>query len=219
MFASAIAFDLDGTLVDSIHDIEVCLNHTLERAGMPRRDLDWVRGNVGQGAAHLVAQAIAPGTEERERDRILSEFVSYYEEHPVGTTRPFPGIPELLQNLRQEGLPLAVISNKPTAVSHRVLEELGLSHFFHTVLGGDSLPERKPSPLPLLAFLDQVGAPASRAVMVGDSAPDVQCAQAAGALSCFVTWGYGHLEGVERPPDVTLSAAPEIFPWLLDLKA
>jgi phosphoglycolate phosphatase len=214
MSIRGLVFDLDGTLVDSLDDITGNLTHALERFGLPPRDSAWTRRHVGQGAAHLVGQAM-DGTAGRDRaEAVLGEFIAHYEAHPCDHTRPYPGVREALAACHARGLVLAVLSNKPAGITVRVIEALGMALYFRFVWGGDSFPERKPSPLPLRHFLAATGLAPAEVLMVGDSAADVQSARAAGVRSAFFPGGYGQLDGPGLAPDYYLSSMNELVPLL-----
>ena len=214
MSIRGLVFDLDGTLVDSLDDITFNLNHALALAGLPPRDKNWARRNVGQGVAHLVRQAL-DGTAGQDREEaVLAEFVARYEAHPCDRTFPYPGVREALTACHARGLVMAVLSNKPAGITVKVIEILGMAPFFRFVWGGDSFPERKPSPLPLRHFLAETGLVPAEVLMVGDSAADIQSAHDAGVRSAYLPGGYGRLDGDGLTPDFLLQSMDELVPLL-----
>jgi phosphoglycolate phosphatase len=189
---SAILFDLDGTLVDSVPDLAAAVNALLAEHGRPPLSPAQVAGMVGDGAPKLVERALSmSGLAALPPAPALARFLALYEANATVLTRPYPDVPEVLATLREAGHRLAICTNKPERATRAVLEGLGLARFFTVVLGGDSLTARKPDPAPLLAALDRLGASRARAAMVGDHHNDVLAAQAAGIAVIFARYGYG----------------------------
>lgn len=186
-----IVFDLDGTLVDSLLDLSAAVNHVRRVFGLGELPPDTVSGYVGEGARRLVERALGAPHQHRLDDG-LRLFMEFYGEHLLDHTRPYPGIVDMLSALATGQLTLSVLSNKPAAMSRAILDGLGLSAYFRTVLGGDSLPSRKPDPggLEYLRALAQTAT--DRMLVVGDSLIDLRTAQAAGCAFCGVAWGFGH---------------------------
>ena len=183
-----VAFDLDGTLVDSRLDLVAAVNHVLEVLGLPCLSFVTICGFVGEGARLLVQRALGPAHEQR-LDEALQLFLAYYGRHLLDHTRPYPGVAETVAVLRARGVILSVLSNKPENLSRRILEGLSLLPHFAAVIGGDSLPARKPDPLGLRRLAELSGIPARRMLLVGDSRIDIETARAAGVAFCGVTWG------------------------------
>ena len=190
----AIAFDLDGTLVDSAPDIAAALDAALSREGLSRFDLNTVRGWIGDGPDALILRALAAqGLEhpsEAVRARLRADFDAHTLAAPLACGTVFAGIADLLDHLF-DYFPMAVVTNKPTHLAHAVLEAAGLSRFTATVHGADTLELRKPAPGLLLAAAQRLGIPRERLLMVGDSAPDMLAAHHAGCPAALVAWGYG----------------------------
>lgn len=189
----AVIFDLDGTLVDSAPDIAHALNRFLAEQGRPAYDLPKVTSFVGHGALRLLEQAwaglgVARSAEDLKTD--LARFETLYGEDPNSRTRLYPGLPDALKILREQGFSLGVCTNKPYALSVAVLEATGLAPYFSAVVGGDTLPERKPSPEPLELCARHLGAEAAATPYVGDSEVDAATADAAGAPFLLHTEGY-----------------------------
>ena len=204
-----IIFDLDGTLIDSLNDLANATNHMLLSLGRPAASLGQVRGYVGQGARRLVERAM-PTAAAEELERGLALFLDYNEKHIVDRTCLYPGVKDTLTALRESGLMLAVVSNKNIALCTKVLTTLGADGFFVSVIGADSLTERKPSPEPLLKVLRDLGVPPERAVMVGDSINDIAAGQAAGMATVGCTFGYGDLAEIEDA-DFLIDTLPELL--------
>ncbi|MDX2000285.1 MAG: HAD-IA family hydrolase [Thermoanaerobaculia bacterium] len=187
----AVAFDLDGTLVDSRRDLVAAVNRTRVEAGfVPLSDQEVV-AKIGHGARDLVRKSLPEVVSGERFEHAFRRFGEIYLEVCLDETRPYPGIPELLNALRHRGLPLAVVTNKPERPTRKILVGLELEGSFTVVLGGDSLPVRKPDPLPLNEAARRLGVEPTALALVGDSAVDAATAEAAGACFVQVTWGFG----------------------------
>ncbi|MGV6872036.1 phosphoglycolate phosphatase [Pseudochelatococcus sp. B33] len=184
-----ILFDLDGTLVDSVPDIHAAVNQMLEAAGYRGLDLPAVRGFIGEGTEMLTRRVIAAvGADPAQLDTWHRSFLHHYTAVMLRDTRPYPGVAEALAELRARGDRLAVCTNKPAAQSKAILAATGLAPLFNAVVGGDTLPQRKPLPEPLLHASALLGdAPT---VFVGDSEIDAAAAEAAGMPLFLFTRGY-----------------------------
>jgi phosphoglycolate phosphatase len=184
-----VCFDLDGTLVDSRADLADAMNHTLASLGRHRLPSDLLQSFVGEGARRLVERAVGCDASAALVDEALQRFLTRYGAHLLDATRPYEGIAETLEELAARGVLLSVLSNKPEAMSRAILAGLGLAGRFFAVLGGDSLPTRKPDPAGALHLLARGGTPPDRMLLVGDSGVDVRTARAAGLPFCGVAWG------------------------------
>ena len=183
-----VAFDLDGTLIDSRADLAGSVNEVLRRLGRPEIRPERLYGYVGDGARVLVQRALA-GASADEIETGVGWFMEYYGAHLLDGTRPYPGIAEMLDALAARRVRLSVLTNKPAGLSERILEGLGLLPRFVGVVGGDSLPTRKPDPAGLEHLRRLTGTPAERTLLVGDSGIDVHTARAGGVDFCGVDWG------------------------------
>ncbi len=215
----AVAFDLDGTLVDTLPDIAAAANQMLADLGRPSADLARVRGFVGDGIARLTKRLITgeqagePAPELASRG--LESFIQHYREHFLRASRPYPGALELLRGLRAQGLRLYCVTNKAAAFTRPLLAHCALAPFFDLVLSGDDLPTRKPDPAPLLACCAQAGLDPERLLMVGDSANDVLCARAAGSPVVCVSYGYcGEGDVRSLGPDAIVDRLEELPSFL-----
>lgn len=183
-----VCFDLDGTLVDSRADIAEAMNRVLVALGRTPLDLAVLQSFVGEGARRLVERALE-GAPVAMVDDGLARFMDDYGAHLLDRTLPYPGIEDMLDALVKRGVVLTVVSNKPEAMSRAILEGVGLGRRFRAVLGGDSLPTRKPDPAGLEWARAVAGARRAETVLVGDSGIDVRTARAAGVAFCGVSWG------------------------------
>jgi phosphoglycolate phosphatase len=190
---AAALFDLDGTLVDSLDDLTDAVNHMLAGFGRQQLAPAQVRQLVGKGARNLVQRALAtdsPG----EISRGLAVFTEFNALHIADKSRLYPGARELLQQLTGSGIRMAVISNKQETLSRLILKTLEVDAFFDIIAGGDTFPEMKPSPLPLVRVIDEFSCNSADAVMVGDSINDIQAGNRAGIATIGCSWGYGGAE-------------------------
>jgi phosphoglycolate phosphatase len=184
-----LVFDLDGTLIDSAPDLAQAVNALLAEFGKPPLAEAAIRPMIGDGSRLLLARALAASGIETQADDVFDRFMVHYLAFVADKTKVYPDVPETLAALRAHGHPLGVCTNKPFAPTERVLEAFGLAHFFGAVIGGDSLPQRKPEPEPLWAAIKELGGGA--AAMVGDSANDMLCARAAKVPGILIPSDYG----------------------------
>jgi len=196
-----VIFDLDGTLVDTLADLTAAVNYMLTEMGLPTATPELVRTYIGAGTRKLVERAIASSS-ENDVDSGLVLFLHYYREHLLDQTRPYPGIEKTLALLQREGVVMSLLSNKPAELSTAILRGLVLLPYFAAVIGGDSLPVRKPDPGGVERLVKLSAVPAARTVLVGDSLIDAQTARVGGIAFCGVTWGFASgdlraLEGID----------------------
>ncbi len=204
---SAIIFDLDGTLVDTAHDLTGALNAVLAKAGRDRVRLSQVRHTVGGGARGMVEWGFAETGDAlaaSDLDDWTAAFLRHYRAHLCDLSRPFAGVAETLAALAVENSAMGVCTNKSVEASRRLLRELGLERFFGAVLGGDSLAVRKPDPEHLAATIRAVGGEPARAVMVGDSDIDVAAAHNLGVPAIAVAYGYTDIPAAELGADAVI---------------
>ena len=207
MPVSLVIFDLDGTLIDSAADLAHVVNGMLAAFGRKPLEVGEVRAMIGDGMAKLIERALAARSlgkvDPAEAHRMVLER---YEAEPVRATVPYPGVRATLEQLRAASVRLAVCTNKPAHLAEAILERLDLAAFFARVVGGDSLPFRKPDPRMLEAVLALFAAAPRDALMVGDSEVDAAAAAAAGVPLILMRHGYRrgpieripHLAAIER---------------------
>jgi phosphoglycolate phosphatase len=184
-----IAFDLDGTLVDSRRDLADSANELIvERGGAPLSE-DAIGRMVGEGAAVLVARALRAAGLGNQPDA-LPRFLALYDARLLNHTRAYDGIADAIAAARREAR-VAVLTNKPSHATERVLGGLGLRSLFDDVIGGDSSWPRKPDPSSLHDLMRRAGATPATTLLVGDSAIDHETAVRAGARCCLVSYGFG----------------------------
>jgi phosphoglycolate phosphatase len=192
VFDAAIV-DLDGTMVDTVGDFEVALRLTLADLGYAPVGRDFILDTIGKGSDHLITQVLkqagAPaGLHEQAWARYQHHYLSINGQH----SQVYAGVVLGLQALREQGLRLACLTNKPTAFAHPLLAQKGLQGFFDHAFGGDAFLRKKPDPLPLLETCKALGSLPARTLMVGDSSNDAAAARAAGCPVVLVSYGYNH---------------------------
>jgi phosphoglycolate phosphatase len=194
----AIAFDLDGTLLDTIDDLAAAVNALLHELRLQPLPQPTIRDLVGKGMSNLLARALAlagaPPLADVEREALLARYQHIYGGLLGRHTRPFPGMEEGLARMRKDGFGLAVITNKATRFVRPHLEAAGIAAYFDVVIGGDDAPRKKPDAAPMLLAAQRLGVAPERLLMVGDSGNDVAAARAAGCPVLVVPYGYreGH---------------------------
>jgi phosphoglycolate phosphatase len=193
--AGLVVFDLDGTLIDTAAEICAAVNRTLAEFGawsVPESD---VRRWIGHGTGWLMKQAWADQVGDPEAadwPQVMSRFVVHYHDTAGTMSRPYPFVRETLAELRRLGISRAILTNKESRFTDRVLQAHGLTEQFDLVVSGDSLPTKKPDPSGLLHCISHVGATVGSCLFVGDSEIDVATAKAAGVVCWAVPYGYNH---------------------------
>lgn len=214
---TAIAFDLDGTLIDSRGDIVAAVNHALKSTRRTPLPGAVIVRFIGDGARSLCARAAQLSEASDEVTTLVDHFVEYYLEHPVDFTRWTPGAQEALETFAEDmpEIALGICTNKPRSTTDAVLVALGIRTRFRAVVAGGDLPEKKPAPAPLLLLGKALRATPESMVMVGDGPQDIECARRANVRSVAVDSGFGsHERLLAARPDVmlrTLSELPEVI--------
>jgi phosphoglycolate phosphatase len=210
----AIIFDLDGTLVDSLRDITDALNEALTELNKPTVARQEVRSWVGEGMPLLCRRAL-PAHSDSLVEELVRRTKSRYLAHPVRCTRPYPNILTMLELLQIEGVPMAVLSNKPHDLTVRIVAELGLAPYFAQAVGCQLEEEKKPLPTSALRLARALGADPAAVFLVGDSATDIETARNAGMCSVAVTWGFRDRdELIAARPDHLIDDPLKILPLL-----
>lgn len=212
----AVLFDMDGTVLDTLGDLTNAVNHILREYGMPERSPREAASFLGNGAAHLIKMAVAPGTPDELREEMLAAYVPWYDSHCAILTAPYPGIVPLMGALKTAGVKQAVISNKQDSAVRRLAEE----HFpglLETAIGESETVRRKPNPDAVLAALSEMGVEKRDAVYVGDTEVDLQTARNAGLDCAAVGWGFRTEEELrEAGAARVFHSAEELLAWLLE---
>lgn len=211
MIKTAI-FDLDGTLLNTISDLGKACNHSLSLMGFPVHPLDDYRKMVGNGFRKLIERAAPASVSEETLDRLTELSRSYYDSHCMETTRPYPGIPELLKHLKDKGIKIAVASNKYQSAVERIIHYYFPDIPFIAVEGQREGRPIKPDPAIIEAILTESDSHREETVMIGDSFPDIESARRAGVESIAVTWGFSpESEIIAASPDHIVSHPSQIL--------
>jgi len=211
-----VMLDLDGTLVDSVPDIARAVDATLADFALPAAGRQRVRDWVGRGSRRLLADALTYARGEAPSESLLEQALARYLQHYLddcsAATVLMPGATGLLATLRAQGVALACVTNKPQAITRRLLAALHIDDCFDACIGGDSGAGTKPDPGPLHAILAQLGIAPARALMIGDSRHDVDAARGAGVRVIAVAGGYNHGEDIAAAgPDRVVGALGELL--------
>jgi phosphoglycolate phosphatase len=205
-----VIFDLDGTLVDSSVDLANSVNATRAHLGLPPMEHAMVYSYVGNGAPVLIRKALGPEYPDDVVASALEYFLQHYRAHMLDNTVLYPGVRQVLDQFRTQGISMAVLTNKPVGVSQAIVEGLGLHEHFRSVYGGNSFEQKKPHPVGIETLMAENGAARERTLMVGDSAVDVQTARNARVTACGVTWGFQPETFTGYPPDFLVDTAEEL---------
>ena len=210
-----LIFDLDGTLIDSKLDLANAVNAAREHLGLPSIENELVYSYVGNGAPVLIRRALGPEATEEECRKALEYFFSYYRLHMLDHTRLYAGVREALDRFLEKKMKMAVLTNKPVRFSEALVEGLGLQKHFLRVYGGNSFQYKKPHPIGVEMLIEESGTNKTGAMIVGDSAVDVQTARNAGIQVCGVTYGFQPEGFRDDPPDLVVDNMMELAEKLL----
>ncbi|MEO1018201.1 MAG: HAD-IA family hydrolase [Pseudomonadota bacterium] len=200
----AIVFDLDGTLVETAPDLQAILADVLAEIDLQAPSVDTTRPLIGRGARRLVEASLEHADHPIDPlllDRLHRRFMEIYNAKPCRLSTPYDGVADVLEVFAGEGRLMGVCTNKPQKPSDALLEALDLARYFGSIIGADALPVRKPDPAHLLAVIDALGASRESAVMIGDSATDLNTARALGVPCVLVSFGYTEISAHELGSD------------------
>ncbi|MCI1015810.1 phosphoglycolate phosphatase [Herbaspirillum sp. C7C2] len=196
----AAIIDLDGTMLDTAADFHVAVNRMRAELGLTPLSQETIVNFVGKGTENLIRRVLAVDYAEDEAAQYFQQALDAYTEQYLAINGDYsslyPGVLEGLQAMREKGLRLACVTNKPLAFAVPLLEKKGLSGFFEIVYGGDSFPRKKPDPMPLLQVCEDFALTPAQVVAIGDSSNDAQAARAAGCRVLNVPYGYNHGESI-----------------------
>lgn len=210
---AGVFFDLDGTLVDSARDMHAALSALCREQGIAAPDFEPVRETVSRGARAVLRCAI--GDDEAKVDAVLPRFLDLYVATGMANTRAFAGVDALLEQLEARGIAWGVVSNKASGLVALVMDKLGYARRAAAIVGGDTLPQRKPDPEPVLHACKLAGVAPARCAYVGDDPRDILAGRAAGLYTVAAAWGY--LDGADPNtwrPDAIADSAAQIAGWL-----
>ena len=208
MSLQLILFDLDGTLVDSATDIANAFNYAIEQRGIPPVSRTEIEAMLGEGMALIMKKFDEWKELGVDPAVIRKHFREYYLAHIAVYSSPYPGVEDTLQRLKD--FKKAVVSNKLEVFTVKTLRQLHLLRYFDLVVGGDSGPERKPSPQAILSVLAKLDVPADATLMVGDTTYDIEAGRGAGAKTVAAMYGYGSA-GFADGADFTMNTFPELI--------
>lgn len=212
----AVIFDLDGTLLDTLDDLADGVNYALTHHSLPARTVDEIKSFVGNGVANLISRSVPEGCDSALQSEVLATFRAYYTEHSRCKTKPYDGILNLLDVLREKGVKTAIVSNKFDAA----VKELNTYYFadrIKTAIGETPDIKRKPAPDMIFKALDALSHPASDSVYIGDSEGDIKVSDAAGLDCICVTWGFRSREVLKASGGTTFADTPaELLSLLTD---
>lgn len=202
-----VIFDLDGTLVDTSPDLTAALNSVLLAAGRRPLPEEEVRHLVGRGARVLIERGMEVTGEPVDQGlvpNLLQDFIAHYGANIAAGSQPFPGAIEAVRHLIATGHKVGICTNKPEALSFKLMDALNLRRLFPVILGADSRPYRKPDPRHLLDTIAELGGDPRHAVMIGDSETDARTAQAAGIPVILVSFGYTEIPVADLGADAVI---------------
>jgi len=211
----AVLIDVDGTMVDSVPDLAYCVDEMMKALSMPVHGEDKVRHWVGNGVERLVRRALL-GQLEGEPDDALFEraypmYLELYEANTCERSTLYPGVREGIDYLKDAGVRVGCVTNKAAQFTIPLLKTLGLFEDFEIVISGDTLPKKKPDPMPLLHGADYFSVPVNEVMMIGDSISDVSAARAAGLKIVCMTYGYNHGVDIrDSNPDAVIDSMVEL---------
>jgi phosphoglycolate phosphatase len=212
----AAIVDLDGTMIDTLGDFTVALNRMLRDLRLPGIEAPAIARLVGKGSEHLIRCVLAEvGGAPQAYEAAWQSYQLHYLAVNGQHSTVFPGVAEGLQALREAGLRLACLTNKPSHFARPLLQSKGLEGYFDHVFGGDAFERKKPDPLPFVRTCEALGTTPAATLAIGDSSNDAQAARAAGCTVLLVTYGYNHGEPIRAvPADGYLDSLADIRGWL-----
>ncbi len=197
----AAIIDLDGTMVDTAPDFQEAINRLRKELDLAPLNIETVKEFVGKGSENLMRRVLGVDFETSEVERRFEHALQRYQHHYLQInglhSQVYPEVHEGLAAMRESGLRLACVTNKPIAFARPLLDKTGLLSYFEVIYGGDSLPRKKPDPLPMLTVCRDFGIAPHQAVAIGDSSNDAEAARAAGCRSLIVPYGYNHGQPVQ----------------------
>ena len=218
MDKDTIIFDLDGTLLNTLEDLHACINYAIDYCGYPKRSLSEIRNFVGNGIKKAIERALPKGTSEEEIDKVIIIFKKYYQEHMTEYTKPYNGIIELLEELKEKGYKIGVVSNKYDKAV-KVLCKDYFGDLVQTAIGESKEIEKKPNPNGVLKAIKEVNSTVERTIYVGDSEVDIQTAKNANVPCISVLWGFKDKEFLEANGGYIFAKVPEDIIKIIEKKS
>ncbi|MEE9374968.1 MAG: phosphoglycolate phosphatase [Rhizobiaceae bacterium] len=220
MTTTTVVFDLDGTLVHSAPDLAYAANLMLAELSAPALPIPKIEAMIGNGIPKLVERALeASGIDLQDIDfiTILESFTAHYEANLTRETQLYPGVEELLVELKGQGYNLAICTNKKQAPAEAICDALNLTQYFDSIIGADDGREHKPHAEPLLLAIQLAGGDPDKAILIGDSRADAECAVAANVPGVLVDFGYTTTPVTELPSVAVISDIRDVKPILTNL--
>jgi phosphoglycolate phosphatase len=210
-----VLIDVDGTLVDSVPDLAYCVDEMMQQLDMPVRGEANVRNWVGNGVERLVRRALTDSLDGEPDDALFEKaypiFLDLYADNTSKRSILYPGVKEGIAFLKTAGYKLGCVTNKAAQFTEPLLKDLGIYDNFSIVISGDTLPQKKPDPAPLLYAAEFFGVAPKEAMMLGDSVSDVKAARAAGFQIICMSYGYNHGEDIRTAnPDAVIDSMAEL---------
>lgn len=197
-----ILLDLDGTIVDTAQDICSAMNQALVTLNLQQVTEDQIRQWIGKGTKQLCLDILKHQKSNQDVAELINTYLQAYKNNVCIYSQPYAGVMSFLTFCQKQHYYLACVTNKPYDLAQKLLYQLGLNHYFNLVIGGDTLPQRKPDPLPLYHAMQYFDITKEQTVMIGDSSNDILAAQQAGIDCIAVTYGYNHGEKITHPHQV-----------------
>lgn len=198
-------FDLDGTLIDSLKDISIAANKVLKDLGYQEKQEEEIKKYIGSGAVELFRELL-------QNDKLIENavllFKGYYAENPISHTRLYEGVLDILELLKSKNKKIAVISNKPLALSVMILQTLNVDRYFDDIVGPETYGERKPSAIPVSKTIEKLNLDINNTILIGDTYADIESSKNAGCCSALSSWGYVKLKDLK--PDFVLNSIYDI---------
>jgi phosphoglycolate phosphatase len=203
--ARAFLFDLDGTLIDSVADLTEAANAVRRFVKLKELDQAAVSAMVGEGLEKLIERLSEQKFANRQA-QLVKYFKDFYSDHCLDKTLLYPGVLNFLEKLANQGIKMAVVTNKPEKISKQIIKGLNIDKYFGCILGGNSLPQKKPAPEPLWEACRRLGVLSGQTIMVGDSSVDIIAAKRAGIFSVGISKGLGNQQDLfNASPDLIIS--------------
>lgn len=220
VIAEAVLFDLDGTLIDTAPDLAAAVNYLRMEHSLEALPVSFLRPHVSRGAAGMLREAFPEASDEKINALVASLLIRY--EHNIAEeSRLFDGMSTVLQLLDADGVPWGVVTNKAEYLAQQLLDKLGLTSRCQVLIGGDTLPFKKPDPAPLNLACEYMGVSPKNVPYLGDDVRDIQAAHAAGMPAIAVNWGYGHRwsaqevqQNQEDAPHAVLMHPTDLFSYV-----
>lgn len=187
---SVVLFDLDGTLLDTAEDLGSALNHLLIELKRPTLPQERIRPAAGRGCKGLLKLGLNMEESDARYPALSERLLELYQQYLLDTTRLFPGVDETLQFIEQQNLPWGIVTNKPALFTNQLIQHLNLHTRAGCVISGDTLPQRKPHPAPILHACKLLRSNPKECLYIGDSAVDISASKSAGGISLAALYGY-----------------------------